>query len=104
MFPRNPAACAALLSAVLPITAFTQTANNTRALPAENRDFPRATPEPASVPWWQGDYATGDWFGLRPKLSDHGLDFFAYYNAIVAEIPSAGETSRPLTPMTFTSA
>lgn len=90
MFPRNPAVYAALFSAVLPITSFTQTANNTRGLPAEDRDFPRATPEPASVPWWQGDYATGDWFGLRPKLSDHGLDFFAYYNAIVAGNPVGG--------------
>lgn len=24
--------------------------------------------------WWEGDKASGEWFGLRPELKDHGID------------------------------
>lgn len=36
------------------------------------------------------DRLTGDWGGERSKLADQGVDFFAYYNAIVASNVSGG--------------
>jgi porin len=29
--------------------------------------------------WWGGDGITGDWFGARTMLSDHGIDLFGSY-------------------------
>jgi len=40
--------------------------------------------------WLDGDYATGDWGGTRTRLKEQGLEFFAYYNAIVSGNPVGG--------------
>jgi porin len=40
--------------------------------------------------WLDGDFATGDWGGLRPQLADKGITPFGYYNAIVAGNPVGG--------------
>ncbi|MGC3988162.1 MAG: carbohydrate porin [Chthoniobacteraceae bacterium] len=40
--------------------------------------------------WLDGDYATGDWGGLRTQLADKGVSFFGNYNAIVAGNPVGG--------------
>jgi porin len=70
--------------------------NNSRALPAEDRTYPAAAPEPPEQSgfsdWWNGDYATGDWFGLRDTLRDDGLEFFGYYNAIIAGNVAGGNS------------
>lgn len=34
-------------------------------------------------PWLSWDEATGDWAGVRPAISDHGVDLFASYSAEV---------------------
>ena len=34
-------------------------------------------------PWWKGDYGTGDWFGVRTKLEDKGLEISGGYTAEV---------------------
>ncbi len=34
-------------------------------------------------PWWEWDNATGDWFGARTTLQDHGVDLFGSYSAEV---------------------
>ncbi|WP_269525463.1 carbohydrate porin [Coraliomargarita parva] len=42
---------------------------------------------------WAEPYAdrlTGDWSGTRTELSDSGVEFFAYYNAIIASNVSGG--------------
>jgi porin len=33
--------------------------------------------------WWQGDYGTGEWFGVRTKLEDRGLEISGGYTAEV---------------------
>lgn len=33
--------------------------------------------------WWGGDGISGDWLGLRPRLSSHGLEIFATYTVDV---------------------
>jgi len=88
-----------LLVSLLP--AFTLSAmaqgNNTRALPAENRTFPQTPPEEAPTStlsdWWDGDYALGNWGGLRDTLKDDGVEFFAFYNAIIAGNPVGGKNA-----------
>lgn len=37
----------------------------------------------ASGPWWEWDTATGDWFGVRNVLLDHGVDFFGGFTTEV---------------------
>ncbi len=37
----------------------------------------------AEFPWLSWDEATGDWVGVRPAVSDHGVDLFASYSAEV---------------------
>lgn len=32
--------------------------------------------------WWEGKHATGDWFGLRPALSDRGFNFDGRWRGI----------------------
>ena len=39
------------------------------------------------------DHATGDWHGHRSSLADEGIEFFAYYNAIIASNVSGGLSS-----------
>lgn len=34
-------------------------------------------------PWWEGDTATGDWFGMRTALEDKGLEIFGGYTVEV---------------------
>lgn len=36
-----------------------------------------------ATPWWEWDYATGDWGGLRTTLSDKGVDIFGSYDVEV---------------------
>ncbi len=37
----------------------------------------------SAVPWWEGDPATGDWFGVRPALEDKGVEIFGAYTVEV---------------------
>lgn len=32
-------------------------------------DFPEKT-----AAWWEGSHGSGEWFGIRPELKDHGID------------------------------
>lgn len=48
---------------------------------------PPPTPEPS---WWDGQYLTGDWGGLRTQLANEGVTPYVYYNAIVAGNPVGG--------------
>lgn len=84
-----------IASAILiaPALGLAQNSNNSRALPAEARVYEPATPEPPKTSWWDGDYATGDWFGLRSDLHDEGVDFFGFYNAIVSGNPVGGKSA-----------
>jgi len=38
---------------------------------------------PPAAPWWEWDTATGDWFGVRTTLADHGVDISGEYLAEV---------------------
>jgi porin len=40
--------------------------------------------------WASGRYLTGDWGGQRQALEEKGIEFFGYYNAIVASNVSGG--------------
>ena len=40
--------------------------------------------------WWQGDHATGEWFGLRPTLKDHGLTFSGKWGASFFAVVGGG--------------
>lgn len=52
------------------------------------------TPEPQlHSDWWNGETMTGDWGGLRTRLHENGVDFFAYYNAIISSNPIGGISS-----------
>ncbi len=71
--------------------------DNTRALPAQDRTFPQTLPEEAPTnsvsDWWNGDYALGNWGGLRDQLKDDGAEFFGFYNAIIAGNPIGGKNA-----------
>ncbi len=41
--------------------------------------------------WWDGEFLTGDWGGLRSDLADSGVAPFAFYNAIIAGNPVGGK-------------
>jgi carbohydrate-selective porin OprB len=40
--------------------------------------------------WWKGSYATGDWFGLRPTLDDHGVTPFGNWKSTFYGIAGGG--------------
>lgn len=40
--------------------------------------------------WWQGDNASGEWFGLRPALKDHGLTFSGKWGASFFAVAGGG--------------
>lgn len=52
-------------------------------------------PQPAAsspvADWWNGKYATGNWFGFRDTLEDHGLKLSGHYKANFYGIVSGGE-------------
>jgi porin len=53
------------------------------------------TEESAFQKWWDGKNLTGDWFGLRDTLADHGLTFNGkYYGAFFGVIKGGGAASR----------
>jgi porin len=43
--------------------------------------------------WVSGRYLTGDWGGQRQALEEKGVEFFGYYNAIIASNVSGGRHS-----------
>ena len=48
---------------------------------------PAPSPEPS---WWDGQYLTGDWGGLRTELVQEGVTPYLIYNAIMAGNVSGG--------------
>jgi porin len=45
--------------------------------------------------WWNGKYLTGNWFGVRDTLEDHGFKFSGkYYGAFFGVIKGSGAQSR----------
>lgn len=44
--------------------------------------------------WWNGRYATGDWFGARKTLEDHGIRFRAGWRANFLAIVDGGVQQR----------
>lgn len=50
----------------------------------------KPVPKTGSGSWLQGDYATGNWGGLRQRLEDDGLHFFGFYTCDPAGNVSGG--------------
>ena len=46
----------------------------------------------ATYEWWHGEYATGDWFGLRTTLADHGITPSLGYSGNFAANPVGGHS------------
>lgn len=43
------------------------------------QEEPQTTKESFLGNWWGGDYATGNWFGFRQKMMDHGITIDSNY-------------------------
>lgn len=56
-------------------------------LPAENSDS-------SLQQWWNGKYATGDWFGLRKKAQDHGFTASGNWKANALGVVDGGKEQR----------
>jgi porin len=79
---------AAVLSALL---ASISTLGTVRA----GAEPPAAEPgESALLEWWQGKYATGNWFGVRDTLADHGFKFSGKYEGIFFSVLDSQRGSR----------
>ena len=63
---------------------------------AGQADYPEVVQhdESALAQWWNGKYATGNWFGLRDTLADRGLTFQGTYKANFLGIVSGGLQQR----------
>lgn len=64
-------------------------------LHASNRFYDYYTPEPSnfigSQEWWNGDTASGDWWGTRTWMAeDFGIEFALNYTANIAGNPVGG--------------
>ncbi|PTY06764.1 carbohydrate porin [Verrucomicrobia bacterium LW23] len=79
--------------AITAVCAFSLSAANAGPPAKNGQESPAAASFP-SKSWLEGDYATGNWGGARDRLHDRGVDFFAYYNAIVAGNVSGGTSRR----------
>lgn len=44
--------------------------------------------------WWDGKYATGDWFGARNTLEDHGISFTGWWQGTFYGITGGGLDQR----------
>lgn len=61
---------------------------------------PTDTPPPADPPangvakWWNGKYASGDWFGVRNTLEDHGLKLNGMWKGFFYGIADGGLQQR----------
>ena len=54
-------------------------------------------PKPANLTfadWWDGKYATGNWFGVRDTLEDHGLGLRCEWKANVLWNVDGGRQQR----------
>jgi porin len=55
------------------------------------------TPAPAQSSieeWWNGKGATGEWFGARPVLEDHGLKFWGWWQGTFYGVTGGGLQQR----------
>jgi porin len=46
-------------------------------------EAPSSEPKSSAEQWWEGDYATGNWLGLRTVLEDKGIEISGGYTAEV---------------------
>jgi porin len=60
------------------------------SLYADDPSVPAASAGSAFDDWVSGKYALGDFGGVRTRLEEKGVDFFAYYTADVAGNPVGG--------------
>lgn len=44
----------------------------------------------STTAWWQGERASGEWFGLRPELKDHGIDLTGKWISTVYGVVAGG--------------
>ncbi len=51
--------------------------------------------ESAIADWWNGKYASGNWFGVRDTLEDHGVYFDGKWRGTFYGSPEAAWTPRP---------
>ena len=77
------AACATILTAV-PVFAGSATTS-----PAPEEEGGSALAD-----WWNGKYMTGNWFGVRDTLADHGLTFGGKYEGIFFGVVDSQKGSR----------
>lgn len=47
-------------------------------------------PKIGTTDWWAGDYAFGEWWGMRPSLFNEGIDFSFTYTNNIAGNPVGG--------------
>jgi porin len=60
------------------------------AKPEEPAPTPEESAAEGSKPWWEWDKATGNWWGLRDKLSEGGLDIAGSYTMDWSHVFSGG--------------
>src|SRR5690242_5377739 len=46
--------------------------------------------ESALQEWWDGKYMTGNWFGVRDTLADHGVSLKAEYQGVLYGVVAGG--------------
>jgi porin len=55
---------------------------------------PEEPSESALAAWWNGKYMTGNWFGVRDTLADHGFKFSGKYEGIFFGVVDSQRGSR----------
>ena len=55
---------------------------------------PGESSESALSEWWNGKYMTGNWFGVRDTLADHGLKFNGKYEGVFFGVVDSQKGSR----------
>jgi porin len=55
--------------------------------------FASAEKNTFSSDWWKGEYASGDWFGVRTSLEDRGIEFYGNWKGTFYGLTSGGALS-----------
>lgn len=81
-----PVVSAVCVVALAPLHAGTETASSKTTI------FPEAE-DSALSEWWNGKYATGNWWGIRDTLNDHGIEPFGLWKGVFYGITGGGGSS-----------
>ena len=60
-----------------------------------SRLLPQEPSEPWLAQWWNGKYASGNWFGVRDTLEDHGLKLGGRWIGVYYGVVDGGRPNGP---------